>query len=83
MTYEELKLEAKKQGYKLIKIYKKERLLPCICGRRRRSRWYDSTDYMTMKCDYCGRQVKGRTEFELHKKWNAMIRKELEEQKHE
>lgn len=39
MTIEELRAEAKKLGYNLIPINKKEKLLPCTCGCKRREHW--------------------------------------------
>lgn len=35
MTFEELKTEAEKQGYKLVKRKQNEAFLPCICGANR------------------------------------------------
>ena len=41
MTFDELKLEAKKLGYRLEKIQEPITLLPCpICGKKRTSEWY-------------------------------------------
>lgn len=54
MTYEELKVEAERQGFNLVKKY--ERLIklePCICGSKRISRWRGrhSYQYYCPKCD--------------------------------
>lgn len=41
MTFDELKLEAKKLGYRLEKIRESITLSPCpICGKKRTSEWH-------------------------------------------
>ena len=82
MTVDELKIEAKKLGYNIIKISEQpEKLLPCICGRKRRSHWDSLHDdglwYKSLRCD-CGRRADGLTKVEVNKNWNDMIRKERE-----
>lgn len=81
MTVDELKIEAKKLGYNIIKISKQpEKLLPCICGRRRRGHWesyHDGSWYKSLRCE-CGRRADGLTKVEVNKNWNDMIRKERE-----
>jgi len=81
MTFEELKEEAKRQGYNLIKITKKEKLLPCICGNTRRQHWHrvdvkSGRSYEILRCPNCGREVNGETEKEAKHNWNLMIKKE-------
>lgn len=73
MTLDELKAEAKKMGYKLIKDSPYERFLPCTCGCNRRS-LYVLPDGYGYVCQKCGRKAKGRTEIEAKKNWNRMVR---------
>ena len=41
MTVEELKAEAEKQGYKLVKVASPIRILPCpVCGCKKTEEWY-------------------------------------------
>lgn len=81
MTVEELKEEAKKLGYNIIKIKKTERLLPCTCGNNRREHWHginikSGMPYEILKCTKCGKEVKGDSKDDAIKKWNEMIKKE-------
>lgn len=58
---------------------KPERLLPCVCGSKRREHWYDSREKSRiLKCSKCKRAVSGKNEIEVHKKWNEMIKAEEE-----
>lgn len=58
---------------------KPERLLPCVCGSKRREHWYGSGDKSRILiCSKCRREVSGKTEIEAHKKWNEMIKEEEE-----
>ena len=82
MTVDELKIEAKKLGYNIVKIPERpEKLLPCICGSRHRSHWESRHDdglwYKSLRCK-CGRRADGLTKIEVNKNWNNMIRKERE-----
>ena len=58
MTYEELKAEAKAQGYKLIKITPKIRFENCpFCGATRRlvHPWFNTTSgTIRFQCSRCG-----------------------------
>lgn len=84
MTYEELKIEADKLGYTLVKFKKAEKLLPCICGCNRRSTYYGSVYYadedkygerVTLECMRCGRKaLSGKNRVEAVANWNKMIR---------
>lgn len=81
MTIEELKEEAKKLGYTVVKIPKKEALLPCTCGNNRREHWNrveikSGRVYEVLKCSKCGKSVEGLTEREARHNWNEMIKKE-------
>ena len=83
MTFEELKKEAKAQGYNLIPIKKTEKLLPCTCGCNRREHWSgfdaDKGEWEEgLRCKKCGKEVWGASEAEVRKEWNKMIKKEKE-----
>lgn len=82
MTLEELKTEAKKQGYRLIPITKKEPFLPCTCGCNRRTHWWKwdiNRDVYILRCERCGKEARGSSELEVRRNWNEMIRKERNE----
>lgn len=55
MTLEELKVEAEKLGYHLIKNSQKITLLPCpICGKKSTHEWYNSlTNKYFRRCKCC------------------------------
>ena len=81
MTLEELKREAKKRGYGLIKLHSREKLLPCVCGhgRRKHCNMYVQKSgrfYYYLVCEKCGlKSPYADTEEEAKEKWNAMIEK--------
>lgn len=55
-----------------------EKQLPCICGRKRLSKWWDySLGTWSMSCPNCGR-ISDHVEHkrDLNKVWNQMIQKE-------
>ncbi len=76
MTVEELRKEAKALGYNIIKIQKKEKLLPCICGCNRRGRWTGTgvENKVILQCERCGRRANGKSEKEARHNWNEMIK---------
>lgn len=79
MTFEELKAEARAQGFKLIPVKEKEKLLPCTCGSKRRehwSRWTGDRLEITLCCSRCGKRASGTTEAEARHNWNDMIMRE-------
>ena len=75
MTLEELKAEAARQGYHLIRNSDREKLLPCVCGHNRREYWYTGDGGVRLVCKGCGREVKGKTEREAIRNWNEAVRK--------
>lgn len=80
MTLEELKAEAKKHGYHLIKDREKVNLLDCTCGCKRRfhlSTIKDWQSYEGLECAKCGKRVWGKTELDARKEWNKLIEEEL------
>lgn len=73
MTFEELKREAKAQGYNLIKIKPYERLLPCTCGCNRREHWVSAKGDSILKCMKCGRTVYGKNDADVRFQWNMEV----------
>ena len=59
---------------------KPEKLLPCVCGSKRREHWFGSGDRsIILKCCRCGLEAAGKNEIEAHKEWNEMIAKKNKE----
>ena len=84
MTYEELKAEAKRQGYKLIKD-ENIRFEPCLCGGTRRE-WWSGPEGVKVVCLRCGLESpwvpRSTGKNGVKKAWNAVIlekRKETEQ----
>ena len=76
MTLEELKSEAKKLGYKLIKDDPKSKL-PCVCGcnsKKLGTYWFVSREKadVTIYCPICDREATGKNERDAIENWNAM-----------
>lgn len=79
MTYDELKIEAKKLGYNLIKANNKPRLKPCVCGCKARHHYYCCSPegkYRILECHWCERRVEGKNDLEAYNNWNKMIENE-------
>jgi hypothetical protein len=78
MTLDELKAEAKAQGYRLMPIIPYVKLAPCKCGRKRIEEWFvcDGTGGIFFQCPVCGmKSPKGKTEREAREKWNEEVQK--------
>lgn len=76
MTVEELKAEAKKLGYKIIKVPEKIEKLGCVCGASSRcvQQWYHfGTNTLFFKCKKCGRKSK-EAKTEAIKLWNEAVK---------
>lgn len=71
-TVEEIKEAAKEMGYKLIPAPTLERLKTCVCGGKRRERWYKDA-CVILVCKRCGREVNGTSEADARRNWNAMV----------
>lgn len=76
MILEELKVEADKLGYNLVKKPEKVTLLPCpICGKKRTHEWYavdvGSRFRRCSECDFTGGY--GKTRGEARRKWNKAV----------
>ena len=86
MTLEELKIEAAKLGYKLVKKQKSINLLPCTCGGKRRTMWITTTRstrgfQRILACDKCGMEAPpGNTIQEAKENWNKMIEEMLDDE---
>ena len=76
MTYEELKAEAKRQGYKLIKIPEKIVFSNCICGagQRKRHHYYTTGNEQFYECRECGfRSPSAKTQRQAKINWNKAV----------
>lgn len=78
MTLPELKAEADKLGYKVVKKSEPYTpMLPCICGCKRREHWstrFGNGKYGTkLVCIRCNRSASGLTQTDARKAWNKMI----------
>ena len=73
MTYEELRIEAERQGYKLTKINRKtEPLKPCICGHNKRDNIPCSSTYKII-CKKCGFSAEGTDYWDARVNWNKKV----------
>ena len=83
LTLEELKAEAKRQGYKLIKA-KRPRFETCLCGHNVHQ-WVSGPKGWAVYCKHCG--LYGPWAKKSHNAvivaWNAMILEKRKEQSHE
>lgn len=77
MTIEELKIEANKLGYHLVKNNPTIKLLPCpMCGTKRTIEWMhtDAAGGYTRECYMCGfRAERGKTKTEARENWNKKV----------
>ena len=78
MTVEELKALAAGMGYRVVRNSPKvEPLLPCVCGRKRITDWYDMyTHELVYQCPKCGREARAITKKKLKAAWNEAMRNE-------
>lgn len=60
---------------------KQEKLLPCICGRKRMEYWSGagSENRIILKCPKCGFKATGKNEADARRKWNEAVKEKLEE----
>lgn len=74
LTLEELKAEAKRQGYKLIKA-KRPRFEPCLCGHNVHQ-WVSGPKGWAVYCKHCGLYVPWvkKSHNAVIVAWNEMIR---------
>ena len=82
LTLQELKAEAKRQGYKLIKD-ENIKFEPCLCGGTRRE-WWSGPEGNKVVCLRCGLESpwvpRSKGKNGVKKVWNAMILKKRKEQ---
>ena len=80
LTLEELKAEAKRQGYKLIKA-KRPRFEPCLCGHNVHQ-WVSGPKGWAVYCKHCGLQGPwaNKSHNAVIVAWNAMILEKRKEQ---
>ena len=77
MTLDELKVEAEKLGYTLIKKSESVKMLPCTCGCKRRTEWFGKGQIF-YSCNGCGKKSPpAKTERGAKRAWNEMIEKEV------
>lgn len=77
MRLDELKAEAEKLGYTLIKKSESIKMLPCTCGCKRRTEWF-SKGQIFVSCKRCGKKSPlSNTERGAKRAWNEMIEKEV------
>lgn len=76
MELEELKAEAEKLGYKLVKKQESTVLLPCTCDRKKPHEWIQvrPTSGYFYRCEYCYKRTEPeKTRIAARKAWNQMI----------
>lgn len=77
MKLEELKAEAEKHGYALVKKREYIQLKPCVCGYNRRERWtvsgagFTGYQYACKKCGFEGGV--GSSEHAARIAWNEAV----------
>lgn len=77
MTLDELKAEAKRQGYKLIKDNHMPKFSLCICGSKHQAELSNSRGQYCYECWKCGRSSAwGDTRYEAIENWNRMVNDE-------
>ena len=86
MTLEELKTEASKLGYSLIKKKPYIHIKPCpVCGKKGTSVWYDTVNKGTKRqCSFCnfdGDWTNGK--ISVNEAWNNAVERYLEEHEEE
>lgn len=82
MTLEELKIEADKLGYYLVKKSEKVMLLPCpVCGKKCTHEWFSTLGRKRVcyNCGFEGRYSKNGVE--AKRKWNEAVLKYEKEAK--
>lgn len=83
ITDEEFKAEAKRRGYRLVKISEKVKtvsLLPCVCGRKMIGRWVNPYNEVFCRCGNCGLEAESAWTDERAKlNWNKMIEEKMKD----
>lgn len=77
MTFDELKAEAKRQGYNLIKIQKYIPLTPCVCGAKRSVKVYCTRFGNVCMCSNCGKSTEEvKSARKARTAWNELMERE-------
>lgn len=82
MTLDELKKEAKKQGYYVMKPSTNyTKFLPCTCGYKKRTELHAENSYMiAYQCKRCGLQSEFRPSAEEARiAWNELIERSADD----
>lgn len=79
MNLEELKAEAAKLGYNLVKKQTYITLSPCTCGKKKPCEWFctgENRGTSFYKCDNCGLSApSAKTNREARENWNKLVSK--------
>lgn len=79
MKLEELKSEAAKLGYNLVKKQPYIKLSPCTCGEKKPHEWFCTGENRGMrfyKCDNCELSApSAKTNREARENWNKLVSK--------
>ena len=80
MNLEELKAEAAKLGYNLVKKQPYIKLLHCTCGEKKPSEWFyyqgENRGMIIYKCDNCGLSaIPAKTDRQARENWNHLVSK--------
>ena len=79
MTCEELRIEANKLGYTLVKKKENVKLDPCVCGYNRRELWSYAEKgicyyyYQCKKCGVTSKDYSDRNILQAKKGWNRFV----------
>jgi hypothetical protein len=69
----DIKIEADKLGYRLVRKTEYVHFMPCICGASNRGRW-SSPDGIFFECNNCGLKSKpAKNETDARKNWNKLV----------
>ena len=77
LTFEQLKAEADRHGYNLVKKRQYVKFLPCTCGCNKRHTLYSMERIIWnvgYKCVRCGKEAFGKNAEDAKLNWNDMIR---------
>lgn len=80
MNLEELKAEAAKLGYKLVKKQPYIKLSHCTCGKKKPVNWFimqgENRGMSIYQCDNCGLSaLPAKTDRQARENWNQLVSK--------
>lgn len=77
MTVEQLKEEAAKLGYSVVKIRKRPKFIKCICGHNLHTKYF-SGGTIFFQCKHCGlKGDKSKTEYEAIRNFNKVVEEKM------